>query len=118
MTIAHGALQAFLAVVTGAFGAHGLQNILDEYGLKIWHTASFYHLTHALALVVLGIYERQLGQKLPLAHGAFAVGILLFSGSLYALAWSGNRSLGMITPFGGTAFLVGWLSLAWASWKT
>lgn len=118
MTIAHGALQAFFAVIAGAFGAHGLKNLLDEYGLQIWHTAAFYHLTHALALVILGLFERQLQTKLNIPHYAFGLGIFLFSGSLYALALSGVKWLGAITPLGGTAFLVGWLALAWTAWKT
>jgi uncharacterized membrane protein YgdD (TMEM256/DUF423 family) len=118
MTLLHGALQAFLAVLAGAFGAHGLQNILDEYGLKIWQTGVTYHLAHALALVLLGIFERQARAKFRIPHYAFGIGILLFSGSLYALALTGNRALGMITPLGGTAFLIGWLALAWSAWKS
>lgn len=117
MTIAHGALQAFLAVLAGAFGAHGLKNILDEKALGIWHTAATYHLTHALALVMLGLFERQLQTKLVVPHYAFGFGILLFSGSLYTLALTGWKPLGAITPLGGSAFLVGWLALAWVSWK-
>ncbi len=112
MTIAHGAIQAFFAVVAGAFGAHGLQNVLDEYGLKIWQTASFYHLTHAIALVLLGLFERQLGKSLKVAHWSFGMGIVLFSGSLYALALSNVKILGAITPLGGTVFLVGWVAFA------
>jgi uncharacterized membrane protein YgdD (TMEM256/DUF423 family) len=117
MTIAHGAFQAFLAVIAGAFGAHGLEKILDEYGLKVWHTGASYHLTHALALVLLGICERQFRAKLPLAHWCFGLGILLFSGSLYLLAVTGVKWLGAITPLGGAAFLVGWLALAWNAYK-
>jgi uncharacterized membrane protein YgdD (TMEM256/DUF423 family) len=117
MTIVHGALQAFLAIVAGAFGAHGLEKVLDEYGLKIWHTAAAYHLSHALALVLLGILERQYQTKLPISHWGFGLGILLFSGSLYVLALSGQKWLGAITPLGGLAFLVGWLALAYSAWK-
>jgi uncharacterized membrane protein YgdD (TMEM256/DUF423 family) len=117
MTIAHGALQAFLAVLAGAFGAHGLKNILDENALRVWQTGVTYHLAHALALVLLGLFERQLKTRLNLPHAAFGAGILLFSGSLYALALTGLKPLGAITPFGGTALLVGWLALAWAGWK-
>jgi uncharacterized membrane protein YgdD (TMEM256/DUF423 family) len=117
MTIMHGALQAFLAVVMGAFGAHGLEKVLDEYGLKIWHTAAAYHLSHALALVLLGICERQFQQRLPISHWGFGIGIFLFSGSLYLLALTGQKWLGAITPLGGLAFLVGWLALAYSAWK-
>jgi len=118
MTIAHGALQAFLAVLAGAFGAHGLKNILGEPELRIWQTGVTYHLAHALALVMLGILEKQMQTKLNLPHYAFGIGILLFSGSLYALALSGMKVLGAITPLGGTAFLIGWLALAWVGWKS
>ena len=117
MTIAHGAIQAFLAVVAGAFGAHGLQSVLNEYGLKIWHTGANYHLAHALALVMLGLFEKQIGEKLPVPHYAFGIGIFLFSGSLYLLALSGLKWLGAITPMGGTAFLVGWLAFALAAYR-
>lgn len=118
MTIAHGALQAFLAVVTGAFGAHALEKILDEYGLKVWHTGVTYHMTHALALVLLGLFEKQMGRTYPLIHGLFAAGIVVFSGSLYILALSGQKWLGAITPIGGACFLAGWLSFAWFAWKS
>lgn len=117
MTIVHGALQAFLAVLIGAFGAHGLEKILDEYGLKIWHTGATYHMYHAFALILLGLAERQFQTKMPVAHWAFGLGILLFSGSLYLLAVTGQRWMGAITPLGGTAFMVGWLALAWQAYK-
>jgi uncharacterized membrane protein YgdD (TMEM256/DUF423 family) len=117
MTIAHGAIQAFLAVLAGAFGAHGLQKILDEYSLRIWQTGVTYHLAHAIAMVLLGIFERQLQQRLNIPHLAFGLGILFFSGSLYLLALTGVKWLGAITPLGGTAFLIGWLAFAWAGWK-
>jgi uncharacterized membrane protein YgdD (TMEM256/DUF423 family) len=114
MTVAHGSLQAFLAVLLGAFGAHGLQQRLDEYHLKVWQTGVTYHLTHALALVLLGVIEKQNASRLRTTHALFGAGILLFSGSLYALALTGNKALGMITPLGGAAFLAGWLALAWS----
>jgi uncharacterized membrane protein YgdD (TMEM256/DUF423 family) len=108
-----GALFAFLAVLAGAFGAHGLQHILDEPALKVWQTGVTYHLAHALALVLVGVIEAQRKEKLRTATWAFGAGIVLFSGSLYALALSGVKMLGIITPFGGTAFLIGWAALAW-----
>lgn len=117
MTIVHGSLHAFFAVLAGAFGAHGLQHILDDYGMKIWQTAATYHISHALALLLLGLFERQLQARLRFAHSCFGAGILLFSGSLYALALSGVKALGMITPLGGTLFLLGWMGFAWAGWK-
>lgn len=118
MTIAHGALQAFLAVITGAFGAHALEARFGAYELKIWHTAVTYHFGHALALVLLGLFERQMGFRFPISHWAFGVGILLFSGSLYALALSGVKILGAVTPLGGLAFLTGWIAFAWVAWKS
>jgi uncharacterized membrane protein YgdD (TMEM256/DUF423 family) len=111
--IRHGAIHAFLAVAAGAFGAHGLQQVLDDYSLKVWQTAATYQLAHALALILLGVLEEQRRIRLNFAHAAFGIGIVIFSGSLYALALSGVKTLGMITPLGGLAFLAGWASLAW-----
>lgn len=118
MTIAVGASFAFLAVVAGAFGAHALEKIFDAYSLKIWHTAVTYHMTHALALVALGIFERQIGRALNWPFGLFVAGIVIFSGSLYLLAFTGVKVLGAITPIGGAFFLAGWACLAWAAWKS
>ena len=117
MILVHGCLQAFLAVVAGAFGAHGLEKVLDDYSLKVWHTGATYHMTHALALVLLGIFQKQSGKALIWPHTAFGIGILLFSGSLYLLALTGQRWLGAITPLGGLSLLAGWLLFAWAGWK-
>lgn len=117
MTIAHGALHAFFAVAAGAFGAHGLKNAIDAYSLGIWETAAQYQLAHGMALVLLGIFEKQT-QKQKATHALFGVGIFLFSGSLYVLALSGVKQLGMITPLGGLCFLVGWLLFARAGYKS
>lgn len=116
-TVSHGAAQAFLAVLAGAFGAHGLQSVLDERALHTWQTGVTYHLAHALALVALGAIEAGQGRRFRVTHWAFGIGIVLFAGSLYALALTGVRALGFITPFGGVAFLVGWASLAWSARK-
>ena len=116
MTIAHGALQAFLAVAAGAFGAHALKGALDAYSLGIWETAAHYQLAHALALVLLGIFEKQAGKQ-KAVHACFGLGIVFFSGSLYALSLSGVKTLGMITPLGGLGFLAGWLLFARAGYK-
>src|SRR5436305_1258133 len=103
------ALMGFLAVALGAFGAHGLKDVLARHDTAaIWEKAVFYHLIHAVMLFVLA-------SRRPLARGpwiSFLAGILLFSGSLYVLALTNARWLGMITPFGGVGFLVGWLCLA------
>ncbi len=97
------------AVVFGALGAHLLQKVLDAHRLELWHTAVNYHVWHALALAVavgLGI-----GRSRRVAIIAFAVGIVLFSGSIYALALGAPRWTGIITPFGGVAFIVGWIAV-------
>ncbi len=103
------AIAGFLAVALGAFGAHGLNEILARNGtVTIWDTAARYHLLHAVMLFVLA------GRK-PLAAGpwwCFLAGIVIFSGSLYLLAATGARWLGAITPVGGISFLAGWLWLA------
>lgn len=110
--VRHGAIHAFLAVAAGAFGAHGLQHVLGEYSLKVWQTAATYQLAHAIALLFVGLFEEQRRARLTVTRWAFGLGIVLFSGSLYALALTDIKALGMITPFGGVSFLVGWAALA------
>lgn len=117
MTLLHGALQAFLSVALGAFGAHALQKFAPEADVKIWQTAASYQMFHALALLFLSLWESQNSQKLSFVHGCFGIGILLFSGSLYALCLTQIKLLGAITPLGGTAFLLGWLALAYRAFK-
>ena len=100
----------FIAVALGAFGAHGLKSSIDAEHLATWNTAVHYHALHALALVAFGIWrERTPGSNFP--GFAFQAGIVIFSGSLYALALGGPTGLGPVTPFGGMALLSGWLSL-------
>jgi uncharacterized membrane protein YgdD (TMEM256/DUF423 family) len=111
-----GALAAAVAVAAGAFGAHGLRGTLPPERLEIFETAARYQMYHALALFLAAwLSSRDAGPASLVAGWAFLVGIVLFSGSLYALSLSGTRWLGAITPFGGIAFLVGWISLAWAA---
>lgn len=100
------------AVLLGAFGAHALRGVLDARGAELWHTAVNYHAWHALALAVTVGLGR--GRSRRVAMVAFVVGIMLFSGSLYALALGAPRWVGIITPFGGLAFVAGWLALGWA----
>ena len=100
------------AVLLGAFGAHALRGVLDARGAELWHTAVNYHAWHALALAVAAGLGCGRGRRVAMA--AFAVGIVLFSGSLYALALGAPRWVGVITPFGGLAFVAGWLALGWA----
>jgi uncharacterized membrane protein YgdD (TMEM256/DUF423 family) len=103
------AAAGFLAVVLGAFGAHGLKAVLTQNGMvSIWETAVFYHFIHAVMLFVLA-------ERKPLAIGpwwCFLAGILIFSGSLYLLALTGVHWLGAVTPAGGASLLAGWLWLA------
>ena len=103
-----GIIFAFLAVLLGAFGAHALKDRLAIEYLEIWKTAVTYQMFHSLALMLCAL----IGQKIKLlsmACGCFVLGMLLFSGSLYLLVLSGIKMLGMITPIGGTLFLLGWL---------
>jgi len=112
-----GALSGFSSVAAGAFGAHALRQRLDEKLLAVFETGARYQMFHALALLVIGaLAARGESRALAVAGWAMVAGTVLFSGSLYALALSGVRGLGAITPLGGVAFLVGWLALAWAVW--
>lgn len=98
------------AVALGAFGAHALRGIVDEAGLQVWHTAVQYHFWHVLALFV-AVVGLAPGRARTVAIALFAVGIVLFSGSLYALALGAPRWTGAITPLGGVAFIVGWIAV-------
>jgi len=111
-----GAAAMFLAVALGAFGAHALKERLAPEMTSVWQTAVQYHAWHALALVATGLVMLHWPERagLGLAAWLFVAGILLFSGSLYALALSSVRGLGAVTPLGGVAFLAGWAVLAWA----
>ncbi len=108
MAMRMAAVLGGLAVALGAFGAHGLKPILTRYDTTaIWQTAVFYHFIHAVVLFIMA------GRQ-PVAPGpwfSFLAGILIFSGSLYVLAVTGQRWLGAVTPFGGVSFLVGWIWL-------
>ncbi len=113
-----GAINGFLAVTAGAFAAHGLKQRLTPDLLAVFETAARYHMYHALALLAVGwLAARNQGMLTTLAGGCFLVGIILFSGSLYALVLTHTPRLGAVTPFGGTLLLVGWLLLAVAGWK-
>jgi len=120
--IALGALNAAVAVAAGAFAAHGLRDRLDARALAVFETGARYQMYHAVAIVLAGIIAT-CGVPSGTARGAqtagwiFQAGIVLFSGSLYALAVTGSKGLGAITPLGGLAFLAGWLWLAWTAWR-
>jgi uncharacterized membrane protein YgdD (TMEM256/DUF423 family) len=103
------AFMGALAVILGAFGAHSLRELLEQNGrTAVWEKAVFYHFVHAVMLFVLAM--RNPLQRAP--WFCFLIGIVIFSGSLYALAVSNIAMLGAITPFGGISFIVGWLWLA------
>ena len=113
-----GSVLMFLAVGIGAFGAHGLKNILSPEMKEAYETAVRYQVYHSLALfVVAWMSSKMPSRAVSMAGCCFLIGILLFSGSLYALSLSGIRRLGIITPLGGLAFLVGWVSLFIAVYK-
>lgn len=113
------ALLGGLAVAAGAFGAHALEDRLSSHYLTVYQTAVQYQMYHALALLAVALLGAVLPDAAWLRPGAWAflVGIVLFSGSLYALVFSGVRMLGMITPIGGVAFLVGWGCLVLAGFR-
>ena len=111
-----GAGSAFLSVAAGAFGAHALRSRLSPEYLAVFETAARYQMYHALALLAVGwASSRWPGAMAQWAGWLFVLGTVLFSGSLYALALTGVRWLGAITPLGGVAFLVGWFCLALAA---
>lgn len=108
--LAIGAFLGGLSVILGAFGAHSLRNILETRQLEIFETATRYQMYHALALILTGILlEKSANTWLVWAGFAFLVGVIIFSGSLYALALSNIKWLGAITPIGGVAFILGWI---------
>jgi uncharacterized membrane protein YgdD (TMEM256/DUF423 family) len=114
--ISLGALLAGLAVALGAFGAHGLKKILSDYEMGVYQTGVDYHFYHALALIGFGLFAK--GQKAPNWVGwCFVFGVVVFSGSLYALALLKIPKLGMITPIGGLSFIIAWIGFALAASK-
>ncbi len=109
-----GAVNGFLSVALGAFGAHGLRGRISDHLLTVFHTGVQYQMYHALALLFIGMWAAKNPQlRYPgWSGGLLLAGIVLFSGSLYLLALTGTRSFGMITPLGGICFLSGWAVLA------
>ncbi len=105
----------FLSVALGAFGAHSLKNVLDDYGKSIYEKAVLYQMFHTTALFAVGVIQHfDKETSFSMAGWGFLIGIILFSGSLYLLAITGIKWLGAITPIGGVAFLFGWFWLVWA----
>lgn len=116
-----GALLGSLAVAAGAFGAHGLKSVLSEESLVVYETAVRYQMYHAVALITCGLigmlHPVANHRRVTLAGWLFLIGTALFSGSLYVLAISGLRWIGAFTPFGGIAFICGWLAMGLSLWK-
>jgi uncharacterized membrane protein YgdD (TMEM256/DUF423 family) len=113
------AINGFLAVAAGAFGVHGLRDRMDAHHFEIFQMAAQYQMYHALAMGVAALAMRGAATGAARVSAAFfLLGIVLFSGSLYILALSGNmHGIGIVTPIGGLAFFVGWGALAWAATK-
>lgn len=117
------AVLGMVAVITGAFGAHALKELVIPKYLQTWGTAVQYHFYHVFALLFLAVLNRSNSKLINTNYWLFTLGILLFSGSLYALTLlsihpSGVMSiLGPITPLGGVLFIAGWFTLALAAWK-
>ena len=113
-----GCFFGFLAVALGAFGAHGLKNTFDEYSMGVYKTGVEYQFWHSLALLAVGLLSRTANPQLLKYSGcAFSFGILVFSGTLYLLAFTKIKWLGAITPIGGVSFMVGWVLLGIASYQ-
>jgi uncharacterized membrane protein YgdD (TMEM256/DUF423 family) len=115
------AFLGFTGVALGALGAHALKGVVDGLAdsaqrLAWWETGARYHLFHALAVGLVAVLSAHVTSRFPKwTAGLFTLGIVLFSGSLYVMALTGVRTLGMVTPFGGLAFLAGWVSLAFGA---
>lgn len=113
------ALFGMLAVILGAFGAHGLEKIVDAKMLDRFHTGVEYQFYHSFAIGLVGLLvQRNPNTYYIKAAYAFILGIILFSGSLYLYVFTGITKIAMITPLGGTAFIIAWGLLAWGIWKT
>lgn len=117
--LAAGAVYGLFAVCLGAFGAHALSSRLSDNMQAIWHTAEQYQFYHALALLAVGLLLRQglTGASMTTAAVCFALGTLIFSGSLYVLAFTDIKILGAITPIGGVLLIVGWIALLVGVWR-
>ena len=116
-------LLGFSAVALGALGSHGLRSRLESLPegvkrLEWWNTAAHYHLTHALAVAFAAwLVHRGAGVAATVAGWSFIAGVVLFSGSLYLMTITGQTKLGVITPFGGLLFLIGWAAIVVAGWQ-
>lgn len=112
--VALGAINGLVSVAAGAFGAHALRQRLEPRALEIFETAARYQMYHALGMILCGLLAVR---GAATAGWVLQLGIVIFCGSLYALAITGVKTLGAITPLGGVAFLAGWALLAWSAWR-
>lgn len=111
-------ISGFVAIAAGAFGAHGLQSIADEARLSAFETGADYHLYHALALFGLAAISQKLESKaLTVTGWCWVVGAVMFAGPLYIYGMTGDKTLIMVTPMGGTILMIGWLALVIAGYK-
>jgi uncharacterized membrane protein YgdD (TMEM256/DUF423 family) len=117
-----GSLNMLTAVALGAFGAHGLKAFVSTDMLAVWETGVIYHLVHGLGILIIALLMPRLDaramSRLGKAGAVMFAGIVLFSGSLYLLTLTGIRLIGVVTPFGGAAFLLAWGWVAWAAWRS
>ena len=111
MWVVVASVSGCLAVVAGAFGAHGLRSRVGPEQLAAWNTASQYHLLHSVALLALALWAANAARSIQLQGSLLTAGMLLFSGSIYLLVLTDQRWLGPITPLGGLCLIGGWLSL-------
>lgn len=112
------ALSGLVVVIAGAFGAHALAGKLSPRYLEVFHTAVRYQVWHTLAAMAVLAWQSQCALRgQALAVWLWFAGMVLFSGSLYLLAMSGLKPLGIVTPFGGLLLMAGWLTLAWSAWR-
>ena len=115
-TLLAAALLGLLGVAAGAFGAHGLEERLSPEQLEWWATGARYQQIHALALAVVGWGAGPWSRWRSAAAIAFVIGVLIFAGTLYAMALGGPRILGAVTPLGGLSLMLGWAALAGHAW--
>jgi uncharacterized membrane protein YgdD (TMEM256/DUF423 family) len=115
-TLAVGALLGLLGVAAGAFGAHALRDAVSERDLEIWRTGAHYQQVHAAVLVMVGLGARAPTRALAVASTLFTLGVVVFSGTLYAMVLGGPRMLGAVTPLGGLGLMGGWAALVVHAW--
>ncbi|MBF0125877.1 MAG: DUF423 domain-containing protein [Magnetococcales bacterium] len=111
-----GSVSACLAVALGAFGKHALLSILSQAAMETWRTGAYYQLVHGIGLVLVGVVADRAPhpRRAVRAGWLMLAGTVIFAGSLYAVALTGQRMLGAVTPLGGLCFMSGWLMLAWS----